>query len=129
MPVHSYKEKQTYHIYAHTTSMTTKADKAQLHNALNHVQYEFFQVLQSHQLLRNYHLQWAFFFLAPFQWFHVMLQPESRSCSYHISSKGTMKGKTITIRGEILIQEFVILTYLQIRVQEGSLLFTRNWKL
>ena len=40
-----------------------------------------------------------------------------------------MKGKTITIRGEILIQEFVILTYLQIRVQEGSLLFTRNWKL
>ena len=40
-----------------------------------------------------------------------------------------MKGKKITIRGEILIQEFVILTYLQIRVQEGSLLFTRNWKL
>ena len=40
-----------------------------------------------------------------------------------------MKGKTITIRGEILIQEFVILTYLQIRVQEGSLLFTRNWEL
>ena len=42
-----------------------------------------------------------------------------------------MKGKKITIRGEILIQEFVILTYfkLQIRVQEGSLLITRNWKL
>ena len=40
VPVHSYKEKQAwYHI-------RTYDHKAQLHNKLNHVQYEFFQVLQ-----------------------------------------------------------------------------------
>lgn len=38
---------------------------------------------------------WKPFFFLAVPMFHVMLQPESRSCSYHIStsSKGTMKGK------------------------------------